>query len=462
MVSILPAERSPWDVIGKQINQNVSNVLPGAVQQGYNRGQLQESLQHVKNMSKNPNSTPLDMSLDTLIALSGIPGSERYISTILPQLMKSAEANKSQQTRLPGENREQFQPAQRQQLPEFMQGKQARNPQQQTEQFFPSNVGPQEQTGNVPQEATTGVKQKLLDRHQKIQEARQLAEERNAAGIPTTLPEAMREVNAAEEDKKLYNTEVDAELAQRKQGQKDYGKKAVDKLEEYYPTANTEIKTLFKKKGEDISKTGKSEAEIERYLTKEAERFKNIIANVEKDISAPRSYKTLGRHLNGNYKNFEEASSDLRKHIQPLIDEGLWDFSRHLLAKKGYGPEEIDMTINPLSERSKSEINKVETLFKVPFGKRKFGLSDEEADKAIIKDTLKNIKEYEPNFSLLLARKMFEDKKYSWREFKDALNELESEGFKLEDDQKNQRGMLDSPPLSGLDVLLEGLNFIGR
>jgi hypothetical protein len=37
MVSILPAERGPWDVIGAAINKNVSQNLPGAVQQGYQR-----------------------------------------------------------------------------------------------------------------------------------------------------------------------------------------------------------------------------------------------------------------------------------------------------------------------------------------------------------------------------------------------------------------------------------------
>jgi hypothetical protein len=39
MVSILPPERSAFDVIGKSIGQNVSSALPGAVQQGYQRQQ---------------------------------------------------------------------------------------------------------------------------------------------------------------------------------------------------------------------------------------------------------------------------------------------------------------------------------------------------------------------------------------------------------------------------------------
>lgn len=51
MVSILPSERTPFDVIGKDVGRALQGVLPGAVQQGFQRGQglsaidqLQEAL----------------------------------------------------------------------------------------------------------------------------------------------------------------------------------------------------------------------------------------------------------------------------------------------------------------------------------------------------------------------------------------------------------------------------------
>ncbi len=51
MVSILPSERTPFDVIGKDVGRALQGVLPGAVQQGFQRGQglsaidqLQESM----------------------------------------------------------------------------------------------------------------------------------------------------------------------------------------------------------------------------------------------------------------------------------------------------------------------------------------------------------------------------------------------------------------------------------
>ena len=125
MVSILPSAKSPWDIIGSIAGENISKVLPGAVQQGYNRGQLQQSLEAIKNLANDPNSTPLDIQLAAMQAGAGIPGSERYLGQILPYLVKTAEANKMQQTKLAGEEPGISQVPQRQPLPNFMNQQQA-------------------------------------------------------------------------------------------------------------------------------------------------------------------------------------------------------------------------------------------------------------------------------------------------------------------------------------------------
>jgi hypothetical protein len=79
-----------------------------------------------------------------------------------------------------------------------------------------------------------------------------------------------------------------------------------------------------------------------------------------------------------------------------------------------------------------------------------------------VKEGLINLKKVDPNFSLVLARKAFEDRGYDWRIFKDALNQLEQEGFKLEDDQQSQRGNLDRPPVGIVEKILHGLDLRGR
>lgn len=477
-VSILPSARSPWDVLGAQTGQALQEVLPGAIQQAQNRTMLQKSLDEIKNIASNPNSSPLDIQLAAMKAGAGIPGSEKYLGQLIPELVRFAEARRAQNVPQPGEvggaggqemprNREPMEAMpQRPQLPGFL------GQQQDASNFFPNNIGPQGGPGNVPQQATTGVKAPLRTPKEMTNDSKTLANERTKAGIPTTPREALEEIKADEDMKKLHNKSVDEELAQRVEGQQTYGERAVSELRKVFPKdkpPTSEQESIFQKIGEAASTRGESEADINRYLAKEATKFKNAIVNVEKDVSAPRLQNMIGRALNGTYKDFEKAGADLRSHLQPILDLGLYDTARGLLEQKGYGPEEREMIINPLSEREKTIINQlpdvkpVTKMTKIPGVPGIGRVSERPAmDLQNVKSALTDLKKVDPNFSLVLARKAFEDRGYDWRSFKDALNELETEGFKLEDDQRNQRGILDTPPLNKLEQILQGLNLIGR
>ena len=459
MVSILPAGRSTFDVLGSELGKSLQDVVAPSFQQGFNRGNLQNSLEEIRKLSKDPNATPLDIQLAAMKAGAGIPGSERYLAQLIPLLTKSAEANKSQNISLPGEMPGQYQnnqPA----LPGFL------NKEPQDNQNFPTNVGPQDETGNIPQAATTGKKIPLSTPQQKIADARRIAKERSDAGIPTRAQDVMPEVLAAEEDKRAHNQAVDEELAQRVKGQTDYGNRAVDYLKNVYPKATPEQQTIFQKKGEEAAARGESEAEINRYLAVEANKFANAITNVEKDLSAPRIQNKIQRAFLGTSKDFEQSANDMRVKLKPILDLGLYDTARKLLTDQGYYPEERETIINPLSEREKTLLNKVP---KIPTPKTaalpvvgRVDIEKPSINKNDIKSGILDLKEANPNFSLVLARKAFEDKGYDWRSFKDALNELEQSGFKLSDDQQIQRINLDTPPLNTLQKFLEGIGITGR
>lgn len=458
MTTILPPERSPLDVIMGQIGGSLSQNLPQII----NRLNLKENLGNLKKLASQPGIKPIDLITSAIESGAGIPGSERYMSTLLPMLGQIASANASQNAPVAGEqrNREPLQPPpQRPEAPNFL-----NQQQQQGGQFFPSNAGPQGGPGQVPQAATTGVKQPLRTRAEKVPDARKLSKLSTEAGIPMTVPQAMEQINMEEEEKKEHNRLVDEELKQRIQGQKTYGERAVDELKKVYPEADPETQAIFQKIGEEESKKGESEADINRFLAKKANQFKSAITNVQKDTSAPRLHNSILRAMEGTYKNFEQSGADARKHLQPMLDLGLYDKARNLLAEQGYGPEEREIIINPLSERSKSIINQVPNYKRIETGKGRFGVKANEKppSKEPIKSALIDMKKNDPNFSLVLARKAFEDKGYDWRVFKDTLNELENEGFKLEDDQEKQRGILDKPPVNILYKMLEGINIIGR
>lgn len=480
MTTILPSARSSWDIIGQQIGENLNQNLPGAIQQGLNRGMLQNSLGNISNIA-NSGGSPLDITLAAMQAGAGIPGSERYLGQIIPMLQQIALSNASQKAPLAGEGAPsaQMRAAERQSMPmEPMQPRQAlpgfMGQADQTSKFFPDNIGPQGGPGNVPQAATTGVKQPLMNRAEKVRAAKELAAERNKAGIPTTAKQALDEINEGEQDKRDYNKQIDEELAQRTTGQQTYGQRAVEYLKGVYPEANPEIESIFQKIGETASAKGDSEADINHFLAKEADRFKNAIVNVQKDLDAPRTKNFFQRAFNGTYKNFDKSAADLRKHIKPLIDLGLYDTARRLLQEKGYGIEERDMIINPLNDRVLSAANQLPKVNTLKIGSPNKGrsyvpqlgavekIAPTSMDKENLKSAITQMKEADNNFSLVLARKAVEDRGFDWRDFKDALNELLDQGFQLSQDQQIQLGNLDTPPLSVLESILESVNIIGR
>lgn len=459
MVSILPAERSPWDVISKSLGQNLSQTLPGAAQQYGQREALQRSLSQIQQLSQDPNASSLDIMLATMKAGAGIPGSEKYLGTLMPELVKFANARRGQGVTIPGEE-EQFNPQrQSQPLPEFMQQPGQENGKQQ--QFFPTNLKPQGGPGNVPQEATTGVKLPYLSRKEKIQKAKRVSKDYTDNGIPTSIPEAMKMVEEEEADKRLRNSEVDTELEQRVSGQEKYGNKAVQELHTVLPDATPEMEKIFQKYGEDASKTGKSEADINRYLTVKARDFSDNIDNIKKDLSAPRLQNKLMRASQGTYKDFEQSAADLRVKLQPLLDLGLYDTARKLLKDLDYAPEEREMIINPMSERQKTLMNQVP---KIEYKRTPYVNQELRPEfKSNVKEGLMKLKETDPNFSLVLARKAFEDKNYDWRLYKDALNEMVKDGsFELSGDQGKQLRILDTPPLNALEQILESIGVVGR
>lgn len=465
MVSILPPNISPWQVIGKAMSQFGQNA-PELLERRYNRNQLQKSLDDIKNISQTPGSNPLDITLAAMKAGAGIPGSERYLGQLIPLLTKYAEANASQKAPIPGEvprTREQVEGiSQRENLPTFL------NQPEQTAQFFPTNLGPQGGPGNLPRAATTGEIRPIPTRSEMIDQARDLAQKSTQVGIPLTVPEALNQIKDQVEEDKRYNDLVEKERQQRVGSQKEYGQRASDLLSEQFPDATPEQKAIFQKFGEQEAKKGNSEADINRSIAKKVAQFKNAMANVKKELSAPRLQNELARSFEGNYKDIEQASKDLRSHLKPILDLGLYDTARKLLTDLGYYPEEREAIINPLSEHEKIILNKVPEAIKrqkpvytaqtTIFPRHEYASGQLEN----IKSGLRDLKQADPNFSLPLVRKAFEDKGYDWRIFKDALNELEEEGFVLEDDQKIQKGILDSAPLTDLQRVLHGLNLIGR
>ena len=83
MTTILPQSRSPWQVIDQAIGSQLSQNLPGAVQQGYERGQIQSGLQQVA--QQHPGLKKL---LDSIAPFAGTRQGAQYTEAIIPEVMK--------------------------------------------------------------------------------------------------------------------------------------------------------------------------------------------------------------------------------------------------------------------------------------------------------------------------------------------------------------------------------------
>ncbi len=74
-------------MIGNALGQGIAKNFPDP-QQMVQRGMLQEALQQAKSQIEKPGASRLDALFGLMQAGAGIPGSEKYLSTILPEVMK--------------------------------------------------------------------------------------------------------------------------------------------------------------------------------------------------------------------------------------------------------------------------------------------------------------------------------------------------------------------------------------
>ena len=454
--------RSQAGQLGQALGLGINKNFPDP-QMLVQREMLQKSLNEAKQSIRQPGATPLDKMFSFMQAGAGIPGSERYMGALLPLVQQLTQAEAAQNAPLGVGNETTNQPSNQptinnveNELNSFLEA-----PKQ--EGFYPSNVGDQQSIGNLPQAATSGVKQPIATNQQLLRWAKPYAKQRTQAGIPTRPEEAYEQLKAINADNIEANKLIEGERKERVTSQRDYGNIAAQKLSKVLPNAGDEETAYIKKQMEQFAGQNKSEADIERLASGEVRKYKNMLSKVSNDLPASRSYNRPFRNLLGTSKSDESARNDLKVKVQPLLNAGLYDKARLLLAEKGYYPEERELIVsNGIGEIASKEINKLPKLSSNVNQALEDGYYPEQIND--FKDNLKEVLTKDPASNLLLLRRQYEfDKGVTWRLFKDSLNELIDEGvFKPNDDQFNMLNTLDQPPLSELGKILHGIGIIGR
>lgn len=326
---------------------------------------------------------------------------------------------------------------------------------------------------NFPQEATTGVPVPILTPDEVIQEGQRIAAERTNAGVPTTPEEGIQIADLNNDRNYIHNQRVEAETEKRINKQREYGEQAVAKLLKLKPDATDEQQAIFKQKAENLTQEGKSEADIDKALAREASNFKNAIHNVEKSVAPKRLFSGIKSKLLGTDREAEKERNSLRVSLKPLLDEGLYDTARMVLSNKGYYPEEQESVITDLGEGAKKALA---TFPKIEFAKKKerpdltgFAASLEQKEPkynekqiSAFHDNFNSILQSDPSVNLVLLRKAYEDKNIDWDLFKDALDTAVINGFEPNPDQYNHMNKLNTPPLNLLDQFLYNMGLIGR
>ncbi len=461
-VSILPPKSSGMDLLGQYIGQGIQNAMPQQYENmKYQRGM--SAIDKLQETMKNPDLKQGDVLAELARAITSNPNLER--SGLAEYFGKLAQAKGAANIPPPGGGEVS---RDRELIPAFPQ-RQEVTFLNQPPKTFPNNIGPQEQTGNVPQEATEGKKKPIKDSSQMRKNSIRRSKEANDQGFPLTPQEAYREEVEENDQNKIYNAEVDKETAQRKTGQREYGQFGSEALKKAYPAASDKMLARAQKWGEDASVRGKSEAEIKEHIIEKANELANHIDSIKNSLSRPNAINNIERAAAQNYRTFDQGVQDVRNHLKPLLDEGLYDESRGLLEELNYGPEEREMIINPLSQKEQTILNGLPKS--TGTGPYKKAMKIPEANINDLKNVLLELKQSDPNFSPLLARRYAEDRGYDWRMFKDAWNTLiiedaqlpeDQKNFTLTGDQKKFNQLLDTPPLDMLGKILHGMELRGR
>lgn len=355
-----------------------------------------------------------------------------------------------------------------------------------TTPFFPNNVGPQDIESNTPQSATDQQKRPILDNEGIIDLFHKRHKDLLKNGINQDPSITYQNAINENEQNKKYNEEVDKDLANRIAAQQANGDLAEAALQKLIPNASDEERAIFRKEGEDVSLRSKSEAQKQIFLAKQASKYKDQISNIQKGLSAPRLQNSLSRSIRGTESSLRQAENDARSQVKPLIDKGLYDKSRQLLEGAGFYPEERERIV--FGELPKAFSETVDSIPKAKTEKKNYSLFNtgignlqeaarptqyEQSSLDELKNNILDVFKKDPGFeagkesqyvNLIQLRKLYEDKGYDWRVFKDTLNDLYAEGeIQLTDDQQNQfNSYLNEPPLDNIGKILYKLKLRGR
>jgi hypothetical protein len=438
MVQIMPPRTNLGAEIGQALKSGLSRGLEQGFDVSFQRGMLQKALEQAGNTAKQPGISPVDRTLGYLNAFAAIPGSEKYISTILPMLNQMAAFQEDQG-----------------QAPSTQFGKQFANQHQNETSRMPGKmIGgervPEGTLSAFPEEEVDLYEPFLGPNVKKYNPLEISAREQHdlSRGLQSSpMADFMRKQNAEIEN--AVNT-----ISSR---QKDFA----NYYNAIHPNMNPDDQRIAQKfyRSKDALQAPTNE-EKARVVDNFVDRYRALRTNIANQT--PRSLVDKTR---------AEQKLELRNQIEWLLEEGQRDLAKEYLTKSlGFGDSESEGIIEPPTSQQEKLLTNFPKLpeldLKVPtFGKdsrlfqtynqkRTEKLNDYEKrlEQAIKPGTAKK-----PGTSLLVLRDLSMETGMTWPEFNTMVNKLFKEKkITLDPYQLHELPKLTNPPYSGfMDMLIE-------
>lgn len=463
MVSIIPNNaRDPWSVISQQIGQNVGQVLPGAVQQGYHRGQLQGAFNQL-----DPNGNFLEQLKSIAPTLLSTPGGSQALDTLGPLLSTNAQ-NKAYEEFLKKKQNENANPQKNQ-------SGQSQNNQNQNDKPKPPAPNPEADYRNpgaysspeslYPEQPTGPQETPELSESERNNAAIDLMKQSQLTGKPISFPEALQFVDNQIANTRNRNEQIKRDKQLQQQANSQLVQGMVNRAENSGLIKAPEDKTVAEKLALEAKRLP-NENDQWKYVRTGMRKFDSSKANIERAADLGGPLTNVYRKGKGTYQD----KNEIIKSVQPSIDEykkyGLYDeLRRDLSSNLGLGPEDIETAMFPLAKNVKKNLSEF------PRNPRKFinsmgeeslahqetafpgnGFELDEKDFDNLKEGIYPILKDNPDINLVSFRgDLNQNKRYAWQDINKAVEQLIEEGrFTPDIVQEKQLSQISKSPAPGL------------
>lgn len=489
MVQFYGTSRPQSSYVIEQLGQGAEGagrVLGEQFRFNQKKGRIQEALGSLDKLTPEQRRDPLQMLKGVLAATAGLEDQGRMAGPLYDALIRQQGISASQGVAPPGAGA--AQPPQQQAAyqgtarPSQVGGQQIGQPQQNQQQLTeaqqlalrPTPTSDPLGVGRPRTSTDLRAPQPLLSPQEQQQEAQRIAQQKTAFGSPTTWEQEMPSVEAENARREAYNKTIDAENKNILNYREKLGESAQQAYKGHVPADQQTEKD--KKRFEKYYLEAENATEPERfdYARRKFDQLTAAREAVKLQPSRPNWLNNIARKVEGSDRNLDQAIGELQGIVKPLIDLGEYQEARDLLINDvGLGLDETERVIHPMSKEQIRGIDSIPSgkTTKLPVGeflKKTGGFAGIGGQEFVPQkqniETLKNqipkLLEQYPDLDLIQVRNKLSKKNYDWREFSQAIQELDGEGkLNLNQDARNNIQYLYNPPVKGMMNIFKNILF---